>query len=178
MKWGEAQNLLTVIIGLNVGLYALKELRMPRLLYLRHRANTLMELADNLLDQAQLRAPPDLKEDIESFHRRAVTITSTAQPMVEHYSQPWESWAFGKLAAFAGTAATILLIVSTLIYEKQLPLWLFLLITTIGFLPIVGAVLGNLCQIQQAKVYLGRDVEKLWKEWSVLNDRINAHDPP
>jgi hypothetical protein len=112
-------------IGLNVGLYALKELRMPRLLYLRHRANTLRELADNLRDQAQLRAPPDLKEDIESFHRRAVTITSTAHPMVEHFSQPWESWAFGKLAAFAGTAAAIFLIVSTPIYEKQLPLWLF-----------------------------------------------------
>jgi hypothetical protein len=54
MKWGETQNLLSVIIGLNIAYYAFKELRAPHLTDLKRRAE---ELESDLVKRMN-----DLKE--------------------------------------------------------------------------------------------------------------------
>jgi hypothetical protein len=45
MKWGDTQNLLSVIIGLNIAFYVYKEIRLPRLMKVKDDAATLKKAA-------------------------------------------------------------------------------------------------------------------------------------
>jgi hypothetical protein len=136
MHWGDTQNLLSVIIGLNLAYTAFKELRAPYL-------DTFQRLLSGLEAQVHQRTTQmDFEHDPRSkagflLLWKAVMDTQTELLGYSWHISSYKSERFvGITSLLAALFGTCLLIYSSLRYNADLAYGWFWLIVILGFLPI------------------------------------------
>jgi hypothetical protein len=112
MKYGDTQNLLSVVVGLNLAFYAYKEIRMLRVMEIAWTADALKKSV--LGTQELVRScSSELRKQVQDFCDRVDHVGLTESD-VRSLSQNSEALFFGPVCIFVAVAATILLIVWTI----------------------------------------------------------------
>lgn len=167
MKWGETQNLLSVIIGLNIAYYAFKEMREPHLEKIYSQIDKLGQDITKQTDDVSLarRKIPNsqviwnalfaLKEEWLKLRLLANGIVIGAS------SRKFENM-IGIPAMIVAVATTILLVISTAKFDDSFSLWFFYPLVVIGFAPVVSAVAANYLILWAADQQLQTEYDRLW----------------
>jgi len=156
MKWGETQNLLSVIIGLNIAYYAFRELRSPHLNTVRENLSNLSQKIQSDMDDVLIaigKIPNGGKihgalfatwmKVLDLEMKLNLLTNSTAARRIESR--------LGILSMVAAGIGTGLLIFSTVNFEGLVPQYLFWLIVVLGFLPVAALVGFNYYVLWNAK---------------------------
>jgi hypothetical protein len=168
MKWGDTQNLLSVIIGLNIAYYAFKEIRAPHI-------NTFVERVRELYDD-YTKVGDDIRLASDHIPEHAtfqLELTKILLPILQYKmdvdmflydttSRRFENL-FGIPAMIVAVVGTLLLIISTVKFDDPLSLWAFYLIVLIGFAPIVVMLILNYGLLWHMKTKFGPDYDRYWK---------------
>src|SRR5262245_38527850 len=113
MKWGETQNLLSVIIGLNIAYYAFKEIRAPHLKAFVERVDELYEDYEKVQDDIRLAS-----EHIPEHAKLQLALTKILYPFL-NYRMDVRMFLFGtttrRFENLLGIPAMIVAIVGTLL---------------------------------------------------------------
>lgn len=176
MKWGETQNLLSVIIGLNVAYYAFKEMRTPHLTTLKRNVDQLCDDATKRMDDLRIAA-----DKIPNSNKLLRALVKAWLPMLDLQgevtklvvgtsSRKFENL-LGIPAMFVASIATVLLIVSTVKFEDGLSSWLFWPIVVVGFAPIVGFIVVNYAILWVAEATYEAKYHEYWNFLHLEFDR-------
>lgn len=95
---------------------------------------------------------------------------------------------FGLPAILIGVAATVLLVISTLLFEQTIPLWLFWMIVITGFAPVLVIITLNYLVVWSAFNKFGKEYHELFAayfaevmdEWDfvhVADVKSGKHEP-
>lgn len=145
MKWGDTQNLLSIIIGLNLAYYAFRELRLP---HLNRMLEGFSDLRTEVGEYSALKPDDDeaktILAELRFLHYEAKSYVS----LISSYSAQKVIVAFPSLAVAA--IAVLLLIHSTFAYEKPVSPW-ELPIIVLGFAPVVFQFWLSFKSLQAAK---------------------------
>jgi hypothetical protein len=168
MKWGETQNLLSVIIGLNIAYYAFKEIRTPHLTALQRRINDLEKHVHNRPDDLGLAG-----SKIPDGHKLRLALLEAWDPIIDLQaevnrlasSRKFENL-LGMPAMLVGALGIILLIISTVKYEDALSTWLFYLLTAIGLTPVIGFIFVNYASLWMV---IGSYEAKYHEYWNFIH---------
>ncbi len=180
MKWGETQNLLSVIIGLNVAYYAFKEMRAPHLATLKRNVDELSDNYSGRIDDllaviTKIPKGGELFSAVMKVWMEVMELRSGVSVLVVGTSARRFENLIGLPAMFVAMATTILLVVSTVKYEELISPWLFYPITVVGFLPVVTAVLINYAILW----FAAAEYEKKYHQyWRFLHIDLDGHLEP
>lgn len=175
MKWGDTQNLLSLIAGLNLAYYAFKEIRAPHLEGLARDTEKLTkDLGERLDDLGKIsdwelltrkRSPMPhhkLQKALLPLWLRAMDLNGEVTKLVRVTNSRAFDTRFGLPAMLIGIAATVALIISTVLYEQTLPLWLFWTIVVTGFAPVVFIIILNYLVVFSAFSKFGKEYHELF----------------
>jgi hypothetical protein len=169
MKYGDMQNLLSVIIGLNLGFYAFRQIRMPMLTGIASSADA---LKTKLVSTQQTAQPCSaaLRNSLQEFSDRVKLIDSWAQDMVRDIGG--EDLVFGPVCVLVAVFATIMLIVSTVKFNDPIASRTFWTITIVGFVPVLTLIILNYGIARFWKNNPGKDLKKLWRDYFDLQTKV------
>ncbi len=146
MKWGDTQNLLSVIIGLNIAYYAFRELRTP---HLNRMLEGISDLRSEASEYVALKPESDeakvILAELSFLHHEAKSYVSLSSS----YSFQKVVVAFPSL--FVAVMTVILLIHSTVVYETAISPWELTPIVLIGFAPVVFQFWISFASLKAAK---------------------------
>ncbi len=165
MKWGETQNILSVIIGLNVAYYAFKEMRMPHLSSLQRRIDKLYEDVSRRMDDVRIASHvipkwTDIHRELLNIWQPVMDLRGNVNMIIELTSTRKFENLLGVPAMIVAVLATLLLIFSTVKFEDQLSLWLFYPAVLIGFAPPLAFMAMNLFIVWGAESKYGAEYTK------------------
>jgi hypothetical protein len=160
MKWGETQNLFSVIIGLNLAYYAFRELRNPYLTSLKPKVEDLDEkitkLETDLSSEREWNTPskvPDTYGISKELWTLQQDLFETKRGLAGFYAvtsgRRFDNL-FGIPAITVGVLATVVLIVSTAKYEDMISPYIFYPFVFVGFVPVVALLLINYLSVMAA----------------------------
>jgi len=165
MKWGDTQNLLSVIIGLNIAYYAFKEMRTPHLSNLNERVRELNSDVGTKISEISSAIIPNSNEFLKAvvdLHLRTMDLQGKTTGLVVGTSSRRFENKLGLPAMIVATLGTVLLVVSTVLYNDDLPAWLFWLVVVVGFTPVVLMILLNYLILWHAETTIGKEYHELW----------------
>jgi hypothetical protein len=181
MKWGAAQNLFSILIGLNVAYYAFKEIRNPYLTELMRRTEEIYSDFQSRWNDLSL---PDLDFPDKQTLRSAL-ITAWV-PIVEYHAEvrafaagiasSRREKSLGLVAIFVSGCATLLLIISCVKYEDSLPAWIFYPSLMIGFAPVIMFILNNYLILWAARRKFEARYDEIWNFLHLkFDDKLRPH---
>lgn len=189
MKWGDTQNLISVITGLNLAYYAFREMRAPHLTRFEREVDQLqrdvyetMSDLHKVDDWAHARGVKSPIPNIGQLHGRLMAVWSEAMKLNTDVSsfvygtttQRFEN-KLGFHALLVGATGVLFLIVSALKYDDRIYWYAFWPIALAGLAPIVAVVgLNYLLQLSLKNRFESR-YHKLWTEYHL--DIKNEIDP-
>lgn len=181
MKWGETQNVLSVIIGLNIAYYAFKEIRMPQLTALQRSVDHVAFDISRRMDQ--LRPAIDSDRELRALYWKAL-FASWRVSVVKMTVSRIVSGSYQKLddrlslsAMIVGLATALLLIASTVKFEDALPLWLFYSIVVVGFFPPLGLIALNYAILRRTRQPLEQIREFALRFYKEVELKLVQRDP-
>lgn len=166
MKYGEIQNLLSVIIGINLAFYAIRELRMPTMSSIRWDADALEKSFADTIAKAEP-CSAELKREVRDFN------LWIKRRDIRDLAQNTEMLLFGPVCTVVAALAVVLLVVSSLEYNENLPRWLFWTAMAMGFAPVAGPVACNFAATRYLRRYAGKELNKLWREYFNVQVKID-----
>lgn len=177
MKWGDTQNLLSVIIGLNIAYYAFKEMRAPHLNALKDRVDALEEdlrLREEDLRIAGHRIPHSakLQLDLVKLWSPISDLKLDVHLLLHATSGRKFENVLGVPAIIIGCLGILLLVISTVKFDDELSQWLFYTIAFIGLAPVALLILLNYTLLWFADRKYG---DKCHEYWSVLHLDFDTH---
>ena len=181
MDWGETQNLLSVIIGLNIAYTAFNELRTPHLTRLSDQVTKLRsdirtrydELEDekDWAELSETHAKLSNYKATTALNALGIAVSETdirlAQLVSGTSSRNFEQL-FGIPAVLIAIAGIAVLIHSTLNFKDQLDHRVFWAIVIVGFVPVAAMLLANFLILWKA-----RKIESIYlTQWRKYHDEI------
>jgi hypothetical protein len=168
MKLGEAQNLFSVIIGLNIAYYAFRDLRDP---HIQKFTTEVDRLKAEIHETAQEKYESEYDSEDVSFAHQLDGEASQLQQELRRYVRGISSLYFENLLGVPSLAIAVAfvvtLIISTIKYEQELPISMLLFFVVLGFLPVVLQIALNFGLLWMIK-------RKFGKRYSTLLDRYLA----
>lgn len=149
MKWGETQNLISVIIGLNVAYYAFKDIRTPRLTSFGRDVTDLKEyIYKDMKDLQgerkwamfageQSKIPDSIQKEtvLNDLWTKVMFLDIDVSAYVRASTSHSLETKFGLPAIAAAVLATMALTYSTIAYEELISSAIFWTIVLAGFAP-------------------------------------------
>jgi hypothetical protein len=175
MRWGDTQNLLSVIIGLNIAYSAFKELRAP---YLTELTREIEQLNEDILNKIQ-KPPPEI--DIKALTSLLIDASGLgAELKVYAWSMASRRMdnMFGLPSMVVAIVGIALLIFSTIMFDERLSPWLFWMIVGLGFLPVIIHILLNYALVIAMQDRFGKAHAEMQQRYSDLVYRNPASALP
>jgi hypothetical protein len=163
MKWGDAQNLLSVIIGLNIAYYAFKELRQPYLLQL---SKNVEDLDADLWKTIHRTDPitPQLNTQLMDLIEPIMEVKLNTRRLFYGTTSRRFDDILGIPAMCIAALALLLLVESTIYFDRSVPGWLFSLIVGIGLAPVILIIAQNYAILSLFEARIQKRYDILWRE--------------
>jgi hypothetical protein len=163
MRWGDTQTLLSVIIGLNLGYYAFKEIRGPHVDRLQENLDKIgVQVRSSMSEARILRERIGVSEGTEvtslffefvKLNVLATALRSSANNIIRKASSIARERRLGFSAMLVAIAALLLLIVSTFRYDAGVSHFIVYATIVVGFIPIIVAIAMNYMILARISTY-------------------------
>lgn len=156
IQWGETQNLLSVIIGLNLAYTAIKELRISDLT----RVKGWVDTGCSGWRQTYLKDTPEGKTVLDEYDRLRRTINGALRAISRAEAR------FDRPAVFAALLSIICLILSTVYFREPMATALFCAIVLVGFFPVAGLLYTTYFRVISQYRHFSAEFDRLERECS------------
>lgn len=177
MKWGDAQAVVQLIVGANLAYYAFKDMRMGHTAeYLKsveelsaamRKGDENIELIKNYRkkNRNDFSGLHDVRMKISKLDMRLMNLRGESFPTIKVYGGREISRIFEIPAIIVSVFGFSALVISSILYNKQIARWVFDLIVFFGSLPILANILAAYLLSRVVRNKWGKEYREIHAEY-------------